>query len=141
MLPAVRQGAGCVPQRLSRRRNAGRSTLVQIVEANEDDRAELVEMLAQQLSNISARRCRCRRVPPQKMKSPSRCRCAISRRTHWSLCTARSRDGETREAFRTLHARGGPKPLRAFSFLEVEGEDEPIGRRRSADDGGDRRAK
>ena len=33
--------------------------------------------------------------------------------------------GETREAFRTLHRRGGPKPLRAFSFLEVEGEEEP----------------
>jgi hypothetical protein len=24
-----------------------------------------------------------------------------------------------------LHDRGGPKPLRAFSFLEVEGEEEP----------------
>ena len=34
-------------------------------------------------------------------------------------------DGEIREAFRSLQPRGGPKPLRAFSFLDVEGEDEP----------------
>src|SRR4029077_16139658 len=32
-----------------------------------------------------------------------------------------------REAFRTLRPRGGPKPLRAFSFLEVEGDDEQPG--------------
>ena len=30
-----------------------------------------------------------------------------------------------REAFRTLHPRGDRKPMRAFSFLEVEGEEEP----------------
>jgi hypothetical protein len=30
-----------------------------------------------------------------------------------------------REAFRTLHPRGDRKPMRAFSFLEVEG-DEPL---------------
>jgi hypothetical protein len=29
-----------------------------------------------------------------------------------------------REAFRTLHPRGDRKPMRAFSFLEVEGEEE-----------------
>ena len=34
-------------------------------------------------------------------------------------------DGEVREAFRTLHPRDDRKPMRAFSFLEVEGEDEP----------------
>jgi hypothetical protein len=30
-----------------------------------------------------------------------------------------------RETFRTLRPRGGPKLLRAFSFLEVEGEQVP----------------
>jgi hypothetical protein len=30
-----------------------------------------------------------------------------------------------REAFRTLRPRDGLKPSRVFSFLEVEGEDEP----------------
>jgi hypothetical protein len=34
-------------------------------------------------------------------------------------------DGAIRETFRTLKPRGGPKPLRAFSFLEVEDE-EPL---------------
>ena len=33
-------------------------------------------------------------------------------------------DGDVRETFRTLRPRNGPKPARAFSFLEVEGEDE-----------------
>ena len=33
-------------------------------------------------------------------------------------------DGALREAFRTLHPRGGHKPMRAFTFLEVEGEEE-----------------
>ena len=28
------------------------------------------------------------------------------------------------EAFRTLKPRNGPKPLRAFSFLEVTGDDD-----------------
>ena len=36
-------------------------------------------------------------------------------------------DGEVREAFRTLRPRNGQKPARAFSFLEVEGEDEQPG--------------
>ena len=35
-----------------------------------------------------------------------------------------SEDGDVREAFRTLHPRGDRKPMRAFSFLEVQGEDE-----------------
>jgi hypothetical protein len=34
-------------------------------------------------------------------------------------------DGAIREAFRTLHPRGTRKPMRAFSFLEVENEEEP----------------
>ena len=34
-------------------------------------------------------------------------------------------DGAMREAFRTLRPRGERKPMRAFSLLEVEGEDEP----------------
>ena len=34
-------------------------------------------------------------------------------------------DGEIRESFRTLRPRGEKKPMRAFSFLDVEGEEEP----------------
>jgi hypothetical protein len=36
-------------------------------------------------------------------------------------------DGAVRESFRTLRPRGDTKPARAFSFLEVEGEDESSG--------------
>jgi hypothetical protein len=35
-------------------------------------------------------------------------------------------DGDVRETFRTLRPRAGQKPARAFSFLEVEGEDEDL---------------
>ena len=38
----------------------------------------------------------------------------------------RSADGgEIRETFRTLRPKDGPKPFRAFAFLDVEGEEEP----------------
>ena len=33
-------------------------------------------------------------------------------------------DGAIREAFRTLRPRGERKPMRAFSLVEVEGEEE-----------------
>jgi len=32
-------------------------------------------------------------------------------------------DGAIRETFRTLRPREGEKPLRAFAFMEVEGDD------------------
>jgi len=41
------------------------------------------------------------------------------------IAVHRTYDGEIREAFRSLRPRSGPKPLRAFSFMEVEGEEEP----------------
>ena len=33
-------------------------------------------------------------------------------------------DGAIREAFRTLRPRGARKPMRAFSLIEVEGDEE-----------------
>jgi hypothetical protein len=36
-------------------------------------------------------------------------------------------DGAVRESFRTLRPRTGSKPARAFSFLDVDGEDETPG--------------
>jgi hypothetical protein len=102
----------------------GHSTLVQIVEASENDHAEVVQTLAEQL------------VAHFGAPDLDAARAAASEEVAFaaSLCTHPSdtlvamhrshEDGETREAFRTLRPRGGPKPLRAFSFLEVEGEDE-----------------
>lgn len=101
----------------------GWSTLVQIVEADADDRAQLVEMLAQKLV--------------EKFGAPDaeRARAAAEDEVVFaeSLCTQPPdtliavhrtfEAGEVHEAFRTLRPRNGPKPLRAFSFLEVEGED------------------
>jgi hypothetical protein len=103
----------------------GWSTLVQIVSASEQDRAALVNMLASQL--------RARFGAPDETSA----RAAAEDEVAFveSLCTEppdtliavhRSVDnGEVREQFRTLRPRAGAKPARAFSFFDVEGEDEP----------------
>jgi hypothetical protein len=42
------------------------------------------------------------------------------------IAVHRVQEGDSiRETFRTLQPRNGPKPLRAFSFLEAEGDEEP----------------
>jgi Family of unknown function (DUF6505) len=103
----------------------GWSTLAQIVTAQEDDRAALVERLAQQFQ--------------ERLGAPSlaQARAAAEQEVNFaaSLCDhppdtlvavhRTLEDGEIREAFRTLRPRGERKPMRAFSFLDVEGEGEP----------------
>lgn len=100
----------------------GFSTLVQIVEASEAEQTAAVENLAHQLvarfgapDLAAARRAAAEEFafaasltdhPPDTL--------IAMHRVH--------ADGAIRETFRTLKARGGPKPLRAFSFLEVEDE-------------------
>lgn len=103
----------------------GWSTLVQIVEATNTDRAAAVDALAQQL------------VARFGAPGMTEARAAAEEEFTFaeSLCTQpadtliavhrRFEDGEIREAFRTLRPKDGPKPLRAFAFLEVEGEEEP----------------
>lgn len=102
----------------------GWSTLVQIVEATEEDRARLVEALARRLAQDFG------------APDPAAARAAAEEEVSFSesLCTQpvdtliavhRTFDsGELRETFRALHRRDGPKPLRAFAFLEAEGEEE-----------------
>jgi Family of unknown function (DUF6505) len=103
----------------------GWSTLAQIVEADADDRRAAIETLARHLrADFGA-------------PSDGHALAAAEEELEFaaSLCDHpldtliamhRSCDeGEIREQFRTLRPRGGAKPLRAFSFLEVEGEDEP----------------
>jgi hypothetical protein len=103
----------------------GWSTLAQIVEASEDDRIAAVELLAKQLvAHLGA---------PSIADAVAAAEEEIAFAS--SLCThpldtliavhRTHEDGEIREAFRTLRPRDGPKPLRAFSFLEVEGDEEP----------------
>jgi hypothetical protein len=103
----------------------GWSTLAQIVEASEDDRGAAVDLLARQL------------VAHFGAPDIARARAAAAEEIAFasSLCTHpadtliavhRSHEGgEIREAFRSLRPRAGERPLRAFSFLEVEGDAEP----------------
>lgn len=106
----------------------GWSTLVQIVEASEQDRAAAVGMLAKQLV--------------ARFGAPGMTEASAAAEEEFafaeSLCTQPAdtliavhrsfENGEIREAFRTLRPKDGPKPLRAFAFLEVEGEEEPAER-------------
>lgn len=105
----------------------GWSTLVQIVEASDDDRLAVVDTLAKQLV--------------AKFGAPAIDDAVAAAEEEVafveSLCTQPSdtliavhrtfEDGAVRESFRTLRPRSGAKPARAFSFLEVEGESEPPG--------------
>ena len=102
----------------------GWSTLVQIVDATESDRLAVVDRLAEQLVS--------------KFGAPTRGDAVAAAEEEIafaeSLCNQPSdtlvavhrtfEDGAVRESFRTLRARDGAKPARAFSFLEVEDQDE-----------------
>jgi hypothetical protein len=102
----------------------GFSTLVQIVEASEADRAAAVEALAAQLvarfgaPDLAA----ARRAAAEEFAFAA----SLTDHSPDTLIAMHRvfADGAIRETFRTLKPRGGPKPLRAFSFLEVE-EEEP----------------
>jgi hypothetical protein len=101
----------------------GWSTLVQIVDASEPQREAMVETLARQLTNHFG------------APDAARARAAAEEEIAFaaSLCDhppdtliavhRRVEDGEIREQFRTLRPREGQRPLRAFTFLDVEGEE------------------
>jgi hypothetical protein len=103
----------------------GWSTLVQVVEANAADRVAVVERLAQQLiTHFGAPDLAVARAAAEEEVVFAESLCNQSADT--LIAVHRSfENGEVREAFRTLHPRGDRKPMRAFSFLEVEGEEEP----------------
>ena len=103
----------------------GWSTLVQIVEAKETDRAALLDALAHQLVERygapdleTARKAAAEEVgfAESLCDHPVDTLIAVHRTFE---------EGDIREAFRTLRPRGGTSGLRAFSFFEVEGEEEP----------------
>lgn len=102
----------------------GWSTLVQIVEADDADRAHVVATLAQQLvRHFGAPDLATAAAAAEDEVAFA---CSLCNQPQDTLVAVhRSYDkGEVREAFRTLRPREGQKPARAFSFLEVEGEDE-----------------
>ena len=103
----------------------GWSTLVQIVEASDDDRLAAVDTLAKQLvAHFGAPS-----IADAVAAAEEEFEFAASLCNHpldTLIAMHRSHEGgEIREAFRTLRPKDGPKPLRAFAFLDVEGEDEP----------------
>ncbi len=102
----------------------GWSTLVQIVEASEADRANLVEALAMQLvERFGAPDIQAAAMAAEEEVAFVELLCSQPQDTLIAVHRV-FEDGNVREAFRTLRPREGAKPARAFSFMEVEGEDE-----------------
>ena len=103
----------------------GWSTLVQIVDATQEDRDALFDALARQLrERLGAPDLGAARAAAQEEVAFAASLCDHPRDT--LIAVRRTfEDGAIREAFRTLHPRGTRKPMRAFSFLEVESEEEP----------------
>lgn len=105
----------------------GWSTLAQIVEATEADRAVAIDALADQLiAHFGAPgRAQAQAAAEEEIVFISS---LCVHPTDTLIAVHRTHDnGEIREAFRSLRPRGGRKPLRAFSFLEVDGEDGEAG--------------
>ena len=105
----------------------GWSTLVQVVEASEADRLAAIDMLANQLVAQFGAPTLADAITAAKQEFEfAASLCDHPRDTLIAL--HRTHDGgEIRETFRTLRPKDGPKPLRAFTFLDVEGEDETPG--------------
>jgi len=103
----------------------GWSTLVQIVEANEEDRRAVVESLASQLmTHFGAPTIDDATAAAEEEVTFTESLCTQPVDT--LIAVHRSfEEGAVRESFRTLRPRNGPKPARAFSLMEVDGEDEP----------------
>jgi len=100
----------------------GWSTLVQIVDAETADRKNVIEVLAHQLvRSFGAPDLKAARVAAEEEVSFTESLCGHPADTLVAVRRTYD-DGEIREMFRTLQPRGGPKPFRAFSFLEVEDE-------------------
>ena len=102
----------------------GWSTLVQIVEATPDERKSVIEKLSQRLLvDFGAPNLTAARAAAEEEVNFAQSLCVHPSDTLIAVHRAHE-GGAIREAFRSLQPRGGPKPLRAFSFTEVEGEDE-----------------
>ncbi len=103
----------------------GWSTLVQIVEVTEEDRASLRDLLARQLrAHFGAPDEAAARAAAEDEIAFVESLCSEPQDT--LIAVHRTfENGEVREQFRTLRPRAGAKPARAFSFFDVEGEEEP----------------
>ena len=106
-------------------RSLGWSTLVQIVETTETERTGLVALLAEQLvRHFGAPSTAAAKAAAEEEVAFAQSLCTVPQDSVIAVHRTYE-DGTVRESFRTLRPRDGVKPARVFSFLEVEGEDEP----------------
>lgn len=106
-------------------RSWGWSTLVQIVEATENDRHALVELLANQLvDRFGAPDLATARVAAEEEVAFAVSLCTHPADSLIAVHRAAS-DGEVRESFRRLQPRQGTGHSKAFAFMQVEDEPEP----------------
>jgi len=106
-------------------KSLGWSTLAQVVEATEAERAALVDMLANQLiQHFGAPTIEAAKAAAEEEVAFAESLCAIPQDS--VIAVHRSfENGAVRETFRALRGKEGAKPTRAFSFIETEGDDEP----------------
>jgi hypothetical protein len=108
----------------------GWATLVQVVEASEDDRREITELLAKRLIErfgAPDAGTALKAAAEEVAFAASLC----DHETSTLIALHRTHEnGDVREAFRSLKRRegSGMEGLRAFSFHDVEGEEEPAER-------------
>jgi hypothetical protein len=103
----------------------GWSTLVQIVETDADGRLKAIDTLAKCLvDRFGAPDLAVARAAAADEIDFTGSLCDHPSDTLIALHRAHE-DGATRETFRALRARGGPKLSRAFSFLEVDEDEGP----------------
>jgi hypothetical protein len=101
----------------------GWSTLAQVVDATPGDRAAAAESLAQQLvDRFGAPDLAAARAAADEEIAFAASLCDHPAGTLIAMHRV-IENGAVRETFRTLKPREGAKPLRAFAFLEVEGEE------------------
>lgn len=103
----------------------GWSTLVQIVDAGDGDRAAAVDLLARQLyEHFGAPNIEKARAAAEEEVAFAE---SLAEHDEDTLIAVRRsvEEGDIRETFRTLRPRAGAAPARAFSFIEVEGDSEP----------------
>jgi Family of unknown function (DUF6505) len=102
----------------------GWSTLVQVVEASEEDRAAAVALLAQRL----VERFGAPHLDVAKAAAEEELRFAASISDHpkgMLVALARKHEnGDIRETFRTLAPGIGARPARAFAIIDVAGEED-----------------
>jgi len=103
----------------------GWSTLAQIVEASDAERTQVVDLLTRQLvAHFNAPTTDVARAAAAEEVAFAQSLCSQPLDT--LIAVHRSVEaGEVHESFRSLRPGAGQKPARAFSFLEVDGDDEP----------------